>query len=632
MKLLRFFLLSVLSLVSAEKIPRLKLHQKDSPVWSFGGVENYTVFFHDEGSSQVYIGGREVVRVLSFTDGLVTETQIRLSADERTKKDCKTKYPNSKAECENFIRVIQRLNRTSTLLCGTNAGSPKCWFLKNEGKVLPGVTFKGENMVPALPSDPSVTISVDGNVYAALSQEKSVIQRSYGPLKVIKSEDKWLQGAEFVSAALLPAKNKETEAIYFFFNEANKTAGLDSVPFKAWLGRVCKADEGAKAVLVDSWTTFIKARLVCGNMSDPRRFEKLVDAYVLVEGTENGGTMYGIFANEWGTTAVCMYSMARVTQAFTVSKLKGFTGSVSPNVPGKCISNSATSSLPKHFLTTMKDYPELDVVIFPDEDRPLYSLPTGESYTRVIADRVWDTSNYSHTVLFLGTDKGKIHKVLQSGSQTVILAELSPFKEESPVSTLGLDSTTGHIYASTETEATRLPLANCTQYGKACWECVLARDPYCGWDPSGKQCTLLSKPLNDTTNIMLQSLDAKNVTACEDVSVVRSPDEDMREVTVGPSSYIYLPCPVRSHHASYTWNKDAAKQYTCTMDGEACLLRFGQDTPLEPGLFTCSATEEGVKDEVMRYRLLKAGAAGIPQLALMPAVVLQLIAISAAFV
>lgn len=631
MKLLRFFLLSVLSLVSAEKIPRLKLHHKDSPVWSFGGVENYTVFFHDEGSSQVYIGGREVVRVLSFTDGLVTETQIRLSADERTKKDCKTKYPNSKAECENFIRVIQRLNRTSTLLCGTNAGSPKCWFLKNEGKVLPGVTFKGENMVPALPSDPSVTISVDGNVYAALSQEKSVIQRSYGPLKVIKSEDKWLQGAEFVSAALLPAKNKETEAIYFFFNEANKTAGLDSVPFKAWLGRVCKADEGAKAVLVDSWTTFIKARLVCGNMSDPRRFEKLVDAYVLVEGTENGGTMYGIFANEWGTTAVCMYSMARVTQAFTVSKLKGFTGSVSPNVPGKCISNSATSSLPKHFLTTMKDYPELDVVIFPDEDRPLYSLPTGESYTRVIADRVWDTSNYSHTVLFLGTDKGKIHKVLQSGSQTVILAELSPFKEESPVSTLGLDSTTGHLYASTETEATRLPLANCTQYGKACWECVLARDPYCGWDPSGKQCTLLSKPLNDTTNIMLQSLDAKNVTACEDVSV-RSPDEDMREVTVGPSSYIYLPCPVRSHHASYTWNKDAAKQYTCTMDGEACLLRFGQDTPLEPGLFTCSATEEGVKDEVMRYRLLKAGAAGIPQLALMPAVVLQLIAISAAFV
>ncbi|XP_069506894.1 semaphorin-7A-like [Ambystoma mexicanum] len=629
MKLLPCFLLPILSLVSADKTPRLKLHPKDSPVFSFGHSENYAVLFHDEGSSQVYIGGRGVVRILSFTDSEVKQTEIHLTAEDKTKKDCQAKYPTAKAECENFIRVIQRLNRTSTIICGTNAGSPKCWFLKNDGKVLPGVSIKGEKMVSALPSDPSVTISADGNLYSALSQEKSVIQRSYGTLKHIKTEDKWLPNAEFVTAARLSPESEDSDAIYFFFNEVNKAAGLESEPFKAWLGRVCKGDEGAKNVLVDSWTTFLKARLVCGNSSDPRRFDRLVDAFVVTGGHEDGGLIYGIFANEWGSTAVCMYSTEKVTEAFASSKLKGLTGSVSPHTPGKCISSVATNALARHILTTMKDYPELEAVIFPYEERPLYTLPAGESYTRVVAERLSDLSLNVNTILFLGTDKGKLHKVLHRGSQTIILAEFSPFEEESPITTLDVDITTGHIYLGTENEATRLPLADCAGYGDTCWECVLGRDPHCGWDLSAKKCSFT---VNGTDSNMLQSLDATNVTACGDALEGHSPDVDEKQVSVLPSSYVYFPCPVRSHHATYTWSKDTSKFHRCTIDGEVCILRFGKDTPMEAGLYTCSATEETVKKEITRYRLLEGGAAGVPRLALMPALFLQLVAISVVFI
>jgi hypothetical protein len=31
-------------------------------------------------------------------------------------------------ECDNFITVIQKVNDTF-VVCGTNAGTPKCWLL-----------------------------------------------------------------------------------------------------------------------------------------------------------------------------------------------------------------------------------------------------------------------------------------------------------------------------------------------------------------------------------------------------------------------------------------------------------------------------------------------------------------------
>ena len=34
----------------------------------------------------------------------------------------------SQMECDNFITVIQKVNDTM-LVCGTNAGNPRCWML-----------------------------------------------------------------------------------------------------------------------------------------------------------------------------------------------------------------------------------------------------------------------------------------------------------------------------------------------------------------------------------------------------------------------------------------------------------------------------------------------------------------------
>lgn len=60
-----------------------------------------------------------------------------------------------------------------------------------------------------------------------------------------------------------------------------------------------QVDEGGKTLLVDSWSTFLKARLVCGHPADPQRFHRLRDAFVLSEGQQGGGMLYGIFSSAW---------------------------------------------------------------------------------------------------------------------------------------------------------------------------------------------------------------------------------------------------------------------------------------------------------------------------------------------
>nr|XP_056709514.1 semaphorin-7A-like [Euleptes europaea] len=597
MTALRLCFFSLFCLAASQKIPRLKLIPTDRLNASFAEKAELLVLFHDAGSDQLFIGGREQLWILTFKDSAVTPTQIQLSADEKVKADCKKKQ-RADQECHNFIKVIQRLNATNIIVCGTNAASPKCWLLDNNNTYYESHTFKinAGNIVPALPSQTAVTIAVDGNLYSALSGSKSIIQRSYGTKRLIKTEDNWLTRAEFVSAALLADSNKVNDEIYFFYNEVNNSAGLDDEPYKAQLGRVCKVDEGGKNMLIDSWTTFLKARLVCGDPRDPKRFHHLRDAFLLKESR----TLYGVFSSSWGKAAVCKYSMNEISSAFKTPKLKGYTGPLSGYRIGTCISPSSQTQ--KNTLTIIKDHPEIETVIYPEGQHPLYLLENNENYTRVVADRVRDASNVTRDVLFLGTDQGKIHKVLQNGEQTVIIAELSPFKKEAPISSMVLDTTMGHLYVSTEFEVVRLLLADCDQYKDTCWNCVLARDPYCGWDPNGKTCSAVAQSGNHTSLRLLQSLDPQSTDVCKGVEDQKN-QEALKKVSVDPTSYIYLPCPLRSYHATYTWIKDDSKEYPCSIDRESCTLHFGESNPMGQGIFKCTSKEEGYREEITAYEV-----------------------------
>lgn len=79
-------------------------------------------------------------------------------------------------------------------------------------------------------------------------------------------------------------------------------------------------------------------------------------------------------------------------------------------------------------------------------------------------------------------------------------------------------------------------------------------------------------------------------------------------MVVQSNTSVFLPCPVRSFHATYRWEKDnCVKNYPCLFSGDFCVLGPIIDTPLKEGLFRCMATEDGFKVEVISFRLVNDG-------------------------
>ncbi|XP_069041513.1 semaphorin-7A [Lepisosteus oculatus] len=604
-------LLSLACCWAPEKQPRLQFVLQEPGRFIFPKPENYTTVLHQDGSDVIYIGGQAVVYALNFTDLRAKDPKILVTLDENAKEACLGKPTVLKEQCENFITVIQRVN-DSLVVCGTNAGSPKCWLMVNDTE-LSDTTTNGQMMAPAdisppFPSQRVVSLSAEGNLYSALSatgRQGGFIRRAYGSQKLLKSEDKWLHNPQFAGAAVIPAMPRHLEEIYFFFSEINRTATPDEDPYRARIGRVCLVDEGgSKTVLPDSWTTFLKARVRCGVEGTPQQYNRFKEAYVLTSTDKKVGVLYGIFSNAWDITVVCAYSIEEIDQSFGTSKLKGYTSPLPAHRPGTCAFKNVTSGLAAKTLGVIRDHPEIEDVIRPLGKQPL-ALLTSDRFTKMAADTVLAVNDEHYSVLYLGTGKGKVLKVLHTIEEVFIISQYSLFAAEAPVSLMTIDSHKGHLYVGTSLEVQRLPLADCQRYGNTCRDCVLSRDPYCGWDAARRQCTAIPPGYNSSFGSILQNLDQSNTSVCGDSADLKAPSTDPKEVLVNPDGPILLPCPVRSYHASYTWEKDnCQKRYPCSINGGSCVLAPTPDLPLKDGVFRCMALEDGHKEEVVSYRLV----------------------------
>lgn len=61
-----------------------------------------------------------------------------------------------------------------------------------------------------------------------------------------------------------------------------------------------QVDEGGiKALLADSWTTFMKARVMCGAGNTQQQYNNMKQAVVLTAQDRRAGVLYGLFSNAW---------------------------------------------------------------------------------------------------------------------------------------------------------------------------------------------------------------------------------------------------------------------------------------------------------------------------------------------
>ncbi|MEQ2229690.1 hypothetical protein ILYODFUR_021460 [Ilyodon furcidens] len=83
---------------------------------------------------------------------------------------------------------------------------------------------------------------------------------------------------------------------------------------------------------------------------------------------------------------------------------------------------------------------------------------------------------------------------------------------------MAINSQKGHLYVGTAMEVQRLPLADCSRYGNTCRECILSRDPYCGWDKARRRCIAIPPGYNVTSGTLIQNLDSSNSSVCEEAA------------------------------------------------------------------------------------------------------------------
>ncbi|ELK25040.1 Semaphorin-3F [Myotis davidii] len=130
--------------------------------------------------------------------------------------------------------------------------------------------------------------------------------------------------------------------------------------------------------------------------------------------------------------------------------------------------------------------------VYPLQRRPLV-VRTGAPYrlTTVAVDQV-DAADGRYEVLFLGTDRGTVQKVIvlpkdDQEMEELMLEEVQVFKDPAPVKTMTISSKRQQLYVASAVGVTHLSLHRCQAYGAACADCCLARDPYCAWD--GQACS-----------------------------------------------------------------------------------------------------------------------------------------------
>ncbi|KAF3686895.1 Semaphorin-7A Semaphorin-K1 [Channa argus] len=391
--------------------------------------------------------------------------------------------------------------------------------------------------------------------------------------------------------------NSLQDKLYAFYKEKNQDTGMYSEMWIPFVSRVCMADVGGpKNTLQFSWTSQMNARLFCGDSQKKQHFSELVDvAYLHAEQWQNT-RVYGLFRNEWGMSAVCEYTLQDIDYIFRKSPFKDESAGNTNIRPRECVADSKSLSL--EILKMVEKTSEMDHWVKPfNNSGPL--LFNHHHYTYIYVDSSKDKKNDDHIVLFLSTNKGRIHKVIHSSTQTLVIAEYRPFDQQEDIFSILLQPTSRKLYLKSRSEVAQLDVANCPQYGDSCEDCLLARDPYCAWN---------STHCIPVTQDKLQDVAFGNYSICShlpkkelNLPFSTHPDKGVETIRLPAKAKYFLRCPVSSHHAQYNWIH--LKKSTCSLKDQQCLLMIDSMGHEHVGNYTCSSEEMGYKKVRAEYEL-----------------------------
>lgn len=589
--LLCLFLLS-LDALDCKYTPRVILHATGEGYvrYEFPRPQEHIVFLHGQEDGTLYVGGQNKLFNINFKS-LNQSTVIPFPLEVAT---------GCEGRCD--VTVLHRYDDSHLFVCGSDGESPQCYMMTDTWNSSEKVNPAG--ISPFSTNEKAPSLFVEGELYSTSRLHKEGngkdLRRSWGVKKKVWMHDKSKKDPKYIGITSVSRKEDPlNDKIYTFFQEKNPDTSPDADPWISRVAQVCKVDQGgSRSILHCMWTSFLKARLACGVPSENMFYNRLEEVYVLHAENWMDSRVYGVFSSAWNMTAVCIYSMEEIDSVFTHSKFQGYSGVIPNPRPGTCVDNS--QALKENVLNMAKDHPEMSDWIHPIVKAAPFMI-SDRHYRKIQVDRVTVPGQKPHNVLLLATESGLIHKVLEVNHSPFIIAEIHPFKSKSHIQSMILDSTTKKLYVGSNYEVVAIDLQNCEQYGDGCEQCILSRDPYCGW--SNNKCAKAERGA-------VQHVEDGDHSQCTQIPKFehyrsqRGNPEDQELKSIAPLSAPYfLTCPMTSHHASHFWHHNN-RTIDCQFSKSDCLHLIEGMKPDLYGKYQCFAEEKGYQQLVTEYTLV----------------------------
>uniref|UniRef100_A0A8C2KA64 Semaphorin-4G-like n=1 Tax=Cyprinus carpio TaxID=7962 RepID=A0A8C2KA64_CYPCA len=587
-----------------------------------GSTLNYSLLLLEEEAGVLYVGARGALYALQASD--ISSSPPQTVYDQ--KQQCLNKGKDNKTECYNHIRFLQRFNSTHLFTCGTHAFSPLCAYINGRTFKFSSAFEEGREKCPYDPTKGYTGLLIDQQMYTASQYEfrsfPDIRRNSPNPtLRTEEAPTQWLQEADFVGSALVresvSSSVGDDDKIYFFFTEkSQELSPYFSHSRVARVARVCKRDRGGLLTLQKKWTSFLKARLVCSLPDYEFHFNVLRSVFFLEGSGPQDSVFYGIFGLEWKNikaSAICQYSVSDVQWAFegpyieskedSSSKWTQYTGKVPIPRPGSCITDNlrakginSSTNLPDDVLHFVRRHPLMYRQILPQEHRPLL-FRRNVDYTKIAVHRVTGLDGQIYHVLFIGTDEGWLQRAVKVIGKLHIIEELQLFEEPQPVESIVISEKQMSVYVGSPTSVVQLPLSTCSRYS-SCFDCVMARDPFCAWD--GLECVEITSH-NRRANLTQDILNGNQ--GCDESTA----DVLHRSRSVMTGDDVLLQCELSSNLATPEWMLNGKELPGYGLDSG---YRVGTDgllvieaRPYQSGNYCCFALENGVHVPVVIYSL-----------------------------
>uniref|UniRef100_A0AAQ4RJS3 Sema domain, immunoglobulin domain (Ig), short basic domain, secreted, (semaphorin) 3Ga n=1 Tax=Gasterosteus aculeatus aculeatus TaxID=481459 RepID=A0AAQ4RJS3_GASAC len=612
-------------------------------------TSDYRILLMDQDQGRLYLGSREYLVALDMHNVNKEPLIIHWPASAKRKGECQMTGKGRQGECANFVRLIEPWNRTHLYTCGTGAYQPICTFI-NRGwraevntetftvpragftgnipqrsdylfRLVPGYADSGKGKCSYDPKQENIAVLIDGNLYAGVHIDfmstDAALFRTMGGRTAIRTEQydsRWLNEPVFVQIQQIPdSAERNDDKLYFFFREKSlDSSGGASPSVLARVGRVCLNDEGGQKSLVNRWTTFLKARLICSVIGEDgveTRFDELRDVFIQPTQDERNPTVYALFTTAGSVfkgSAVCVYSMADIRNVFNGPfahkhghnyQWTEYTGKIPYPRPGTCPGGTFTPGIrffqnfSEEAVNFIRAHPLMIHPVYPVHRRPL-----------VVRTRRGLPLHLSLKKKYRGT----VQKVIvlpkdPTSMEELTLEEVEVFRSRASVKTMKLSSKRQQLYVSSDAGLTQVSLHRCGVYGRACSDCCLARDPYCAWD--GESCSAFTP----STKRRSRRQDVKHGDPLRQCRGFNAKGGETVQFGVEGSG-TFLECQPRSPQASVKWLfQREGKRKLLTRAGGVLKTNHGillkSLNQSDAGLYHCLATENNFKHTVARVAL-----------------------------